>query len=425
MKSNIEWFQNARYGMLMQYGLYSLLERGEWVMNKEEIPVAEYAKLADNFSAKKCDFDTLTSRAKNDWGMKYATLVTKHHDGFCLYDSNLTDFKVTNSPARRDLVAEFVAACRKHDMKVGLYFSLNDWSTSPNAVDALERPEECYQPFIDYVHGQCREILTGYGPVDILWYDGWWPYDGKGWQAEKLNAMARSLQPGILLNGRCGIPGDFVTPEQHVTSSKGMWEACMPMNNNWCYHKGDHNWKSPKTIAEMLRKAASGRGNLLLNVAPKGDGSIPKPAVDVLNRTGAWLKVNGEAIYGSDRFEYDLRERGNQKSDWTFHGGFSARGNQFYLHVHSWPGSELTICGLECVVKKVVNLETKEEYEFTQIGGKVVVSNLPEEYDTAMPVVLRFETQGPPCIYKTGGHRNPRVPHCRYDPLPSEIADSS
>lgn len=422
METKMRWFENARYGMLFQYGLYSLLERGEWVMNREEIPVAEYAKLVNRFRAEKCDFNTLIGKAKNDWGMKYATFTTKHHDGFCLYDSKLTDFKVTNSAAKRDLTAEFVTACRKHGIKIGLYFTLNDWSTSPNAVDALERPEECYQPFIDYVHGQFREILTGYGPVDILWYDGWWPFDGKGWQAEKLNAMARSLQPGILLNGRCGIPGDFVTPEQHVTSSKVMWEACMPMNNNWGYHKGDHNWKNPKIIAEMLRKAAAGKGNLLLNVAPMGNGSIPQPAVDILDRIGTWLKVNGEAIYDSDRFEFDLRERGNERSDWIFHGGFSARGNQFYLHVHSWPGSTLTICGLECNVKKVVNLETGEEYGFNQSGGKLVVSNLPEECVSDMPVVLKFETQDPPCIYKTGGHRNPTVPHCRYDPLPSEIA---
>ena len=421
MEANIEWFQNARYGMFMQYGLYSLLGCGEWVMNKEEIPVADYARLADCFTAERCDFDALIGRARDDWGMRYATFVAKHHDGFCLYDSKLTDFKVTNSAAKRDLVAEFIAACRKHDMKIGLMVSLNDWSVCPNAVDALERPEACYQPFIDTVHAHCREVLTGYGPIDILWYDGWWPYDGAGWQAEKLNAMARSLQPGILLNGRCGIPGDFVTPEKHVTSSEGMWEAVMPMNNNWCYHKGDHNWKSPKTIAEMLRKAAAGQGNLGLNVAPKGDGSIPEATVEILDRVGAWLKVNGEAIYGTDRFEYDLRERGDRRSDWTFHGEFTARGNQFYLHVHSWPGAVLTLCGLECTVTRVTDLERGTAYTFNQTDGTLVVSGLPDEVDTVMPVVLKFETEDQPCIYKTGGHRNPTAPHCRYDPLPSEL----
>lgn len=416
-----KWFEEARYGMLMQYGLYSLLERGEWVMNREEIPVDEYAKLADRFTAENFNADELIHKVKHDWGMRYAVLTTKHHDGFCLYDSKLTDFTTTKTAARRDLIKEYVDACRKHDVKIGLYFSLNDWSVSPNAVDALERPEECYQKFIDFVHGQCREIMTNYGPIDILWYDGGWPYDGKGWQAEKLNKIVRSLQPDILVNGRCGIPGDFVTPEAHIASTKTMWEACMPMNNSWCYHRGDHDWKTPKMIVEMLQHAAAGRGNLLLNVAPKGDGSIPHTAVDILNKAGQWLRVNGEAIYASERFDYNLRERNGERSDWVYHGGFSARGNQFYLHVHRWPGSSLCFCGLECTVKKVVNLATGQEYKFTQNDGKVVVTDMPEDYDTTMPVVLRFETNEPPCMYKTGGRRNPKVLSCHYDAIPSEI----
>ena len=417
------WFRNARYGLMMHYGLYSLLGRGEWVMNREEIPVSEYAKLADQFTAENFDPDDFIRRARNDWGMKYALLTTKHHDGFCLYDSALTDFTTVKTAAKRDLVAEFVEACRKHDMRISLYFSLNDEHTSPDAVDALERPEECYEPFIDFVHAQCREILSNYGKIDILWYDGWWPFDGQGWQAEKLNEMARSLQPGILVNGRCGIPGDFVTPEKHVVSSKGMWEACIPTNNNWSYHPNDHNWKSPKQIAGMLRKAAAGQGNLALNVGPKGDGSIPQVAIDILDEVGKWLKINGEAIYDTDRFEFDLRERNNERSDWSFHGDYTARGNNFYLHVHSWPGTELIICGLECTVKAVRNLSTGREYRFDQAGGKVVVKPLPEEEDTTMPVVIEFETNEPPCIYKCGGWRNPKVPHCRYDPVPSELIE--
>lgn len=423
MEKNKEWFVNARYGMLMQYGLYSLLGRGEWVMNREEIPQKEYAKIAERFTAENCDFDRIIGKAKNQWGMKYATLTTKHHDGFCLYDSKLTDFTTVKTAAKRDLVREFVEACRKHDMKISLYFSLNDWSTSPNAVDALENPKKCYQPFIDYVHGQCREILTNYGPIDILWYDGWWPYDGEGWQAEKLNEMARTLQPGVLLNGRCGIPGDFETPEKHVTSSRKMWEACMPMNNNWCYHPGDNNWKSPKQIADMIRKAAAGQGNLLLNVAPKGDGSIPDKAVEILDTVGNWVQLNREALYDTIRFECDLRERADQRADWIYHGCFSANENTFFLHIHSWPGSEFTICGLECTVKSVQDLISRRRYQFRQTDGKLTVSGLPQKADLSMPVVIKFSTNEVPCIYKTGGWRNPAAAHCRYDPLPSDIIE--
>jgi alpha-L-fucosidase len=415
------WFADARYGMFIHYGVYSLLGRGEWVLNKEQIPIPEYKKLANKFTAEKLDFDYLLSKARNDWGMRYATLTTKHQEGFCLFDSKLTDFKSTNSGAKRDIVAEFVKACRKHDLKISLYFSLNDLTASPDAVDALERPEECYQQYIDYVHGQCRELLENYGKIDVLWYDGWWPFDGKGWQGEKLNAMARKIQPHILVNGRCGVPGDFDTPEQHLASSNGMWEACMTLNNNWGFHAGDHNWKSPKDVAEMLRKVAAGCGNLLLNVGPRGDGSIPEETIQILDKVGAWLKTNGRAIYGSDRFEFDLRSRGNGRSDWTHHGLFTANGNAFYMHIHSWPGRELVLTGLECKVSGVNCLATGRKCDFSQNGGKLIVTGLPDNVEGSMPVVLEFLTTGSPCIYRTGGYKDPQVAHCHYDPVSSDM----
>jgi alpha-L-fucosidase len=420
MPADIQWFQNARYGLFIHYGLYSLLGRGEWVMNREQIPAADYARLAERFTAEEFDADDLIRRAKNDWGMRYAVLTTKHHEGFCLYDSQLTKFTAPRTAARRDLVAEFVNACRKHGLRVGLYHSLNDWSASPNAVDALERPAECYQRYLDYVHGQIGEIMSHYGKIDVMWYDGWWPFNGgeKGWQGEKLNAMVRGLQPGILVNNRCGIPGDFATPEGHIATAKGMWEACMTLNNSWGYHQGDHNWKSAKTVAGMLQQVAAGAGNLLLNVGPRGDGAIPPASVEILNQVGAWLRVNGEAVYDSERFEVDAHRREAGRSDWTHHGLFMARGNNFYLHLHSWPGATLTITGVECAVREVRMLATGQPCAFRQEGGKVVVSGLPDEYDTAMPVVMHFATADPPRIYRSGGHRDPRVAHCRYDPLP-------
>lgn len=233
--------------------------------------------------------------------------------------------------------------------------------------------------------------------------------------------MARGLHPDILVNGRCGIKGDFATPEQHVTSSEGLWEACMTLNNNWGYHAGDHNWKSPKDVAEILRKAAAGRGNLLLNVGPKGDGSVPQETIQILNAVGAWLKTNARAIYGSDRFDFDLRSRNGCRADWTHHGGYSARGNAFYLHIHSWPGKEFTLTGLECTVTKVSCLATGKEHAFIQKDDTLIVRGLPENFDVSMPAVFEFCTSDIPCIYRTGGYNNPKVPHCRYDPVPSDI----
>ena len=416
-----EWFINARYGLFIHYGLSSILGRGEWVFNREQIPVDQYKSLTKQFNAERLDFDQVLNKARNDWGMRYATLTTKHHEGFCLFDSKLSDFKSINSAAKRDLVSEFVEACRKHDMKISLYFSLNDWNADPSALDALEQPDECYQQYIEYVHGQCREILTNYGKIDILWYDGWWPFDGKGWQGEKLNAMARELQPDILVNGRCGVKGDFATPEQHMASDLEMWEACMTLNNNWGYHAGDENWKSPKEIAEMLRKAAAGQGNLLLNIGLKGDGSIPQKTIYILDEVGRWLKTNGSAIYDTDRFEFNLRQRKGPCADWTHHGHFTAGKRAFYLHMHSWPGRELVMTGLECDVVKVVSFATGTEYKFTQVNGKLVVHNLPNTFDTSMPVVFEFRTSQAPCIYRTAGYRNPKVPHCPYDPMSSDM----
>jgi len=423
MQTNTQWFKDARYGLFIHYGLYSLPGRGEWVLNRERIPVEDYKKLADVFTADRLDFDTLLGQAKNAWGMRYATLTCKHHDGFCLYDSALTDFTAVKTRCGRDLVAEFVGACRRHGLRISLYHSLNDWTAAPNAVDALERPEACYQDFIDFAHGQIREILTRYGKIDVMWYDGWWPFDGNGWQAEKLNAMVRALQPGILVNGRCGLPGDFDTPEKHITASAEdrPWESCVSLNDNWGYHKGDHAWKSPKAVAEMLRQCAAGCGNLLVNVGPRGDGTIPQEAVDCLDRVGKWLERNGEAVFHTDRFTFDLNNRLHGRGDFGHSGGFSAAGNAFYWHIRHWPGTPLVLAGVKATVTDVSELSTNKTYPFQQEGNRVVVKNVPEEWDTPMPVVFRFRTREQPRLYLCGGYRTPQVDHCRYDPVPSDL----
>jgi len=422
MKADTQWFRDARFGLMIHYGLYSLLGRGEWVMNREAIPKKEYAKLADRFTAEKFNADDIVRRAK-EWGMRYVVFTCKHHEGFCLYDSRLTGFTSVKTFARRDLVAEIVAACRKHGLRIGLYHSLNDWSANPDAVDALERPDECYQKFIDYVHGQIREIMTNYGKVDVMWYDGWWPFDGRGWQAEKLNAIVRQLQPGILLNGRCGIKGDFDTPEKHIQSSPGLWEACAPMSDNWSYHPGDSNWISAKEIAEMLRRCAASGGNLLLNIGPMADGTVPPEAAERMDQVGKWLAVNGEAIYNTEKFECRLREQGDARGEWSSSGGFTASVNNFYWHLRCWPGAVLALAGIKCKVLEVTDLSTGKKHPFRQEGERVSAEGFPERRDMTMPVVIRFRTAGKPLMYLCGGHRAPNVPHCHYDPVASDLPE--
>ena len=302
---NITWFQGARFGLFIHYGLYSLLGRGEWVMNREGFSPQEYARLAKSFTADHFNADDIICRAKT-WGMKYAVFTAKHHDGFCLYDSALTEFTSMKTPAKRDLTAEFVNACRKHGLKIGIYFSLNDWSISPDAVDAIENPDRYYQPFIDYVHAQVHELTHNYGNIDILWYDGWWPFDGKGWQAEKMNVMVKKIHPNILVNSRNGAQGDSITPEGHIPypGYQKPWEACATLNKHWGYHVGDNDWKTPKEVIEMLAKCSAGGGNLLLNIGPKADGSIPGKAIQIMDKVGSWLQMNGEAIFDTNRFDF-------------------------------------------------------------------------------------------------------------------------
>jgi len=417
----MEWFIKARFGMFVHYGLYSLLERGEWVMNRERIPLAESRELAKSFTAEKFDADKICDLAVKS-GMKYVNFTTMHHDGFRLYETDLSDFSSMQSPARRDLVAEMVAAARKKGLKVSLYHSLNNWTDKPDGVDALEDPAS-YERFIKNTHARIKELVTRFNPVDILWYDGWWPFHADGWQAQAMNAMVKSIQPRIIFNGRNGLPGDFSTPEGHMGAPSPWrpWEACMTLNNHWGYHRGDHEWKTPTQVIDLLCVAAQGRGNLLLNIGPKGDGRIPNETLDILNQVGEWLQKHGEAIFDTDRFTWDLGKRGDHRSDWSHNGSFTAKGNFLYQMVRYWPGPELTVAGMQCKVKKAVLLgEKNAALDFKQLGERVIVTGLPETSPELMPVI-RFECATQPLMYLTGGMRVPKAPHPPYDPCPSDI----
>lgn len=415
------WFTDARFGLFVHYGLYSLLERGEWVLNREKIPLQEYRQLASRFKAERFNADALCDLAA-EAGMRYIIFTTMHHDGFCLYDTKLTDF---NSVAAcgRDLVDEIVRAARKRGLRICLYHSLNHWSAQPDAVAALEN-KSARETFIAKTRERVRELVTRYNPIDVLWYDGWWPFDAKGWKAAEMNAMVRSIQPHIIFNGRNGLAGDFATPENHLGAPSPWrpWEACMTMNQSWGYHGGDHAWKSPAQIVDMLATVASRKGNLVLNVGPRGDGSVPDESVTILKTLGAWMKRCGESVFDTDMFTFDLRERGDHCADWSGHGPFTAKGNAFYLLAQRWPGSTLTICGLECTVRNVVLLGSDRKIAWKQSGDKVVLTSLPSDPPDPVCPVFRFDCDRKPVMYLCGGMRTPNVPHPHYDPCPSDIA---
>lgn len=414
-------FPNWRYGLFVHYGLYSLIGRGEWVMNRERIPPNEMRKVAQHFTAEDFDANSICELA-NRGGMRYVVLTTMHHDGFRLYDTELSDFKSTNTPCGRDLVKEFIEAAREHGLKIGLYHSLNNWFDQPDAVDALEDGGS-YKVFINSTFKRLEELVSKYD-FDVMWYDGWWPFDAEGWQAEKMNSFLRSIKPGLLFNPRNGLEGDFSTPEGHMSSPNPWrpWEACMTLNDNWGFHTGDHNWKSSVDVIKLLTQAANGRGNLLLNIGPDGKGTIPEESIRIIEEVGDWLKVNGEAIYPSELFTIDPYRRGSHRKDITPHGNYTVSGNNLYLITTSWPGSQFTICGIQGKVKSIQILGFEQSISFVQNEESLVIENLPEKQPSNFPIVLRFSCDRSPAIYGHGGMRTPCVPHPRYDPVASDIA---
>lgn len=417
------WFENMRFGMFVHYGLYSLLQRGEWALNREQIPLDEYRRLAGKFTAEKFDAATICDLAARA-GMRYIVFTTMHHDGFRLYNTTLSDFNAPASAAKRDLVGEIVAAARARGLRVGLYHSLNNWMDQPDAVAALE-DKGAREVFLKNTFARIRELLTRYNPVDVLWYDGWWPFNAEGWRAEEMNAMARAIQPDILFNGRNGLPGDFATPEGHLGAPRPWrpWEACMTLNDSWGYHAGDHSWKTAPQIVDLLATCAQGRGNLLLNIGPRGDGSIPEESVRVLESVGEWLKRGGaEAIFDTDLFTFDLRERGNHRGDFCSHGPFTAKRNSLYFLARRWTGERLTLAGWECRVHGVTLLGENRSLRFKQEQGRVIVTGLPPEPPDSVCPVIRFDCDRPPVLYLTGGMRVPQAPHPHYDPCPSDMA---
>ncbi|GHU64197.1 alpha-L-fucosidase [Spirochaetia bacterium] len=352
------WFNEARFGMFIHWGLYSIPARGEWVRSTERIRHEDYLQYFREFSAKEYDPREWAKTAKKA-GMKYAVLTAKHHDGFCLWDTKLTDFKAPNTPAGRDLVKEYVEAFRAEGIKVGLYFSIIDWRhpdfphfgdrQHPMRDEAGEGNEKRdFSRYVDFMHGQIKELLTNYGKIEVMWFDfSYADMKGPKWKSQELISMVRSLQPWLITDNRLegsgeesgtiltanpsDFAGDFACPEQMIPP-KGIinelgdpvpWEACITLNNHWGYCAEDHHWKDAQMVVRMLTECVSKNGNLLLNVGPDAKGRIPRASVEILEEVGRWMDDNGESIYGAGIAEYE-------KPEW---GRFTQKGKKLYAHV--------------------------------------------------------------------------------------------
>ena len=412
-------FSELRYGMFVHFGVFSQLARGEWVMNREQISPAELELLAKDFHPERFNADELC-RLAVDGGMKYIVFTTMHHEGFRMYSSELSDFNSWNY-CGRDFVREIVDSARKHGLKIGLYHSLNNWHDAPDAVDALEDQEK-YDIFIKKTFARLKELAERYKPFDIVWYDGWWPFNADGWQGEKMNAMLRKIHSDFIFNGRNCLPGDFGTPEQHLTppSPWRPWEACVTLNEHWGYYEGDNRWKSPEDVIDMLLTCGSKRGNLLLNIGPRGDGSIPERSSAIVRAVGQWLREGGwEAINAFDELTLSPAiPTPGERGDWDPHGRFTASGNDLY-YVLMYPRKTLTIAGFIGKVQRITAYGIGE-LRFVQNGSKLKI-DLPDELQGRLAPVLKMECDSPAGVYRTGGLRIANVEHPRYDPVPPDI----
>jgi alpha-L-fucosidase len=381
----MRWWHEAKFGMFIHFGLYAQHARHEWAMETEAIPFAEYTPLAKIFNPAP-GFARGWAKLAKAAGMKYMVMTTKHHEGFCNFDTKLTDYCAAKQGPGRDLVREYVEAARAEGLRVGFYYSLMDWHHPDGARCATD--EAARKRFVEYTHGLIRELMTNYGKVDVLWYDVSWPLDAKGWESERMNKMVFELQPDIIVNNRNHLIGDFSTPEQKIVAETGgrAWESCMTLNDSWGFQRADDNWKTSKTIIRNLISCVHDGGNYLLNIGPQPDGSVPGESVRVLSEVGHWMAGNGESIY---RAEICDPHRSN-------YGSFTRTGNTLFLHVHFWPGSDVAISGLMVKVKSARLLKNGASVAFNQDPYRVHLTGLPVDAPDTPVTTIAIECDGEP-----------------------------
>ncbi|MFW6267523.1 MAG: alpha-L-fucosidase [Marinilabiliaceae bacterium] len=390
-EERLEWWRNDRFGMFIHWGLYALPARHEWVKMRERMTNDEYRKYFDQFNPDLYNPKEWARKAK-EAGMKYIVLTAKHHEGFCLFDSEYTDYKATNTPAGRDLIKEFVEAVRAEGLKVGFYYSLIDWHHPEYTIDQIhpQRPDsdEEYKEmnedrdmaiYREYLHNQVRELMTNYGKIDLLWLDYSFPgkhgKDQEDWHSKELMQRVRELQPHIIINDRLDledVPGgwDFITPEQFkvaewptIDGEKVPWETCQTFSGSWGYHRDEHSWKSKRQLLGLLIESVSKGGNLLLNVGPTGRGNFDHRADKALASIGEWMKYHDKAIYGCTQAP--------EKFETPKHSllTYNPETNRLYIHLMEYPLENFRLAGYKDKVKYARFLHDASEIEFSAPTG--------------------------------------------------------
>ncbi|NUQ23215.1 MAG: alpha-L-fucosidase [Saprospiraceae bacterium] len=419
------WWREARFGMFIHWGLYAIpagewggaTNYGEWIRHSAQIPLETYDQFVHQFNPTAFNAEAWVQMAK-DAGMKYIVITSKHHDGFCLWDSKETDFDVASTPFRRDILKELADACRKiGGVKLCFYHSIMDWH-HPDYT--LRRGWEKDRPlvgadrarFIIYLKNQLKELVTSYGDIGVLWFDGEWEEFWTHADGKDLYNYVRSLKPDIIVNnrvdkGRGGMAGmtssseyagDFGTPEQEIpeTGLPGVdWESCMTMNDNWGYNKNDLHFKTSEDLLRKLADIASKGGNFLLNIGPKADGTFPQQSIDRLRDIGAWMRLNGESIYGTSASPFHHTDWGRvtQKS--------LGKNSRLYFHVFDWPKSGLLeVHNLGNTVTKAYLLAGGQAVPFRKKGFSLSLQ-LPAAAPDPVNTVIVVEIKGAPEVFHT------------------------
>ncbi len=389
------WFDRARFGLFIHWGPYAAYGRGEQVLFREHLDQREYGAAACLWNPQRFDA-ARWAQAAGAAGMRYAVLTSRHHDGYCLWDSAYTDYSSARQAPGRDFVREYLDAFRSAGLRVGLYYSLADWRIKAY-WDGPRRDPQGWAAFRTYVHNQVRELLSNYGPLDVIWFDGAWPQTQRDWESRELVAMIRSLQPHILINNRLGAApeedtagvghtetlGDFGTPEHQITPERNRrWESCQVSTwRLWGYTLGER-WRPADLLLDLLVESASKGGNLLLNVGPTAEGELPVEFVARMEQIGRWMAVHGEAIYGSEQEICEFITRGRQ----------TVVGNALYLIVRFWdPSSTLRLAGLATPVVRAELLTTGQPLAFEQRGDELILRGLPIEPPTDLFPVIKIE----------------------------------
>jgi alpha-L-fucosidase len=424
--ARMKWWADARFGMFIHWGIYSVpagewngqTNYAEWFLEQTHMPVSQYEKFADQFNP--TNFDALAwVKAAKYAGVKYIVITSKHHDGFGMYRSDLTDWCIKRTPFQRDPLKELAAACKAEGIKFCLYYTIMDWHSPDwgvrrpwNDVAAKYGPPNMDR-FEDYMKGQLHELLTGYGPIGLLWFDGNWEDPWTAKRGAEIYNYVRSLQPAVIVNNRVGKPqntpgggfaktgsvGDYGTPEQTIPPTgfgPGVyWESCMTINDHWGYNKDDQNFKSATTLVHNLIDCSSKGGNYLLNVGPTSLGVIPGPELDRLKEIGDWMKVNSVGIYDTSASPFRKLAWGRCTAK------VGEKNTTLYLHVWDWPtDGKLVVPGLKNPVKSATLLATGEKLETSATDDGVVIQVPPSAPDAISSTIV-LKIKGKPDVDET------------------------